>query len=174
MTTLRTHRSDDVAELIALAKRAWAGVEESIDAVLGSPLDRLATPSWAAHHEAVVREACGSTESSVVVADDEEGQLAGFVAFTVHPESPGMSEYGEITVIAVDPSARRSGLGRRLLDHAVEQLGAAGAPVIMLSTGGDEGHAQARALYEAAGFRLLPIAQYWMAPPSGLEDGRSG
>jgi ribosomal protein S18 acetylase RimI-like enzyme len=163
MTTLRSHRSDDIPELIALAKRAWAGVEESIDAVLGSPLDRLATPSWAAHHEAVVREACESPESSAVVAEGESGKLVGFVAYVVHPESPGMSEYGEITVIAVDPSARRSGLGRRLLDHAVEQLGALAVPVIMLSTGGDVGHAPARALYESAGFRLLPIAQYWRA-----------
>lgn len=163
MTTLRSHRSDDVPELAGLAKRAWAGVEESIDAVLGSPLDRLATPSWAAHHEAVVREACESPESSVVVAEGEGGELLGFVAYVVHPESPGMSEYGEITVIAVDPSARRSGLGRRLLDHAVEQLRASGVPVIMLSTGGDEGHTPARALYESAGFRLLPIAQYWLA-----------
>ena len=146
-----------------LATRAWAGIEESIDAVLGSPLDRLATPSWAAHHEAVVREACDSPESSVVVAEGEGGEAVGFVAYTVHRESPGMSKYGEITVIAVDPSARRSGLGRRLLDHAVDQLRAAGAPVIMLSTGGDDGHAPARALYESAGFRRLPIAQYWLA-----------
>lgn len=163
MTTLRTHQPDDVAELIALAIRAWAGVEESVDAALGSPLDRLATPSWAAHHEAVVRDACQSTGSSVIVAEDDDGQLAGFVAFTVHPETPGMSEYGEITVLAVDPPARRSGLGRRLLDHAVDELRAAGAPVIMVSTGGDAGHAPARELYESAGFRMLPIAQYWLA-----------
>lgn len=162
MTTLRPHRAEDVPELIALAKRAWADVEASVDAVLGSPLDRLATPSWAAHHEAVVRDACESTGTSVVVAENDDGALTGLVAYKVHPESPGMSECGEITVIAVEPSARRSGVGRRLLDHAVEQLRAAGAPVIMLSTGGDAGHAPARALYESAGFRLLPIAQYWL------------
>lgn len=169
MTSLRFSEPDDLPALIALAKRAWAGVESSIDAVLGTPLDRLATPSWAAHHEAVVRDACGSPESSVVVAEDDDGEITGFVAYIVHPESPGMSEYGEITVIAVDPSARRSGLGRRLLDHAVDELRAAGAPVIMLSTGGDEGHAPARALYESAGFQLLPIAQYWLAGDASRE-----
>lgn len=170
MASLRSLDPNDVPTLISLAKRAWAGVEESVDAVLGSPLDRLATPSWAAHHEAVVRDACDSADSSVVVAEDERGEIAGFVAFTVHPETPGMSEYGELTLIAVDPSARRSGVGRQLLDHAVERLAAAGAPVIMVSTGGDEGHAPARAFYESAGFRLLPIAQYWLAPPRRPED----
>ena len=163
MTSLRSFDSNDLPTLISLAKRAWADAEESIDALLGSPLDRLATPSWAAHHEAVVRDAVESDDSTLVVAEDPNGQVVGFVAFTAHPESPGMSQHGEITVIAVDPSARRSGLGRRLLDHAVDQLKAAGAPVIMLSTGGDAGHAPARALYESAGFRLLPIAQYWLA-----------
>lgn len=163
MSSLRPANPNDVPGLIALARRAWAGVEESIDAVLGSPLDRLATPSWAAHHEAVVRDACESADTSMIVAEDDDGEMAGFVAYTVHRESPGMSEYGEITVIAVDPAARRSGLGRRLLDHAVDELRAAGAPVIMLSTGGDDGHTPARALYESAGFRRLPIAQYWLA-----------
>ena len=87
MTTLRTHQPDDVPELIALAIRAWAGVEEFVDAALGSPLDRLAPPSWAGHHEAVVRDACQSTGSSVIFAEDDDGQLTGFVAFTVHPET---------------------------------------------------------------------------------------
>ena len=73
-----------------------------------------------------------------------------------------MSTYGEVTVIAVDPDHRGLGIGRRLLDHAVAALRAAGAPVIMVATGGDEGHAPARALYETAGFRRLSLAQYWL------------
>ena len=173
MTSLRSFDPIDLPALISLAQRAWADVEESIDAVLGSPLDRLLTPSWAAHHEIVVRNECASAQSSVVVAEDAGGQIVGFVAFTVHPKTPGMSEYGEITLIAVDPLARRAGVGRRLLDHAVEQLEAAEAPVIMVSTGGDEGHAPARSLYEAAGFRLLPIAQYWLVPQRTLDDNRA-
>lgn len=167
MPTLRSLRPDDVPALIALAKRAWADVEASVDAVLGSPLDRLATPSWAAHHEAVVRDACESAESSMVVAESESGELTGFVAFTVRPESPGMSVYGEITALAVDPSARRSGLGRRLLGRAVDELRAAGVPVIMVETGGDDGHGPARRLYESAGFRRLPVAQYWIPGEAG-------
>lgn len=166
MVRLRAHRAADVPVLIALAQRSWKDVEASVDDALGSPLDRLVTPSWDDHHEAVVREACQSPESSVVVAEDD-GEILGFVGARVHAASAGMSQYGEVTVIAVDPACRGRGVGRALLDHAVQELRNAGAPVVMLETGGDEGHAPARALYASAGFRRLPTAQYWLPGDTG-------
>ena len=171
MVRLRAQHDADVEALIALARRAWRDVEASIDDLLGSPLDRLATPSWAAHHEAVVREACSAEETTVVVAEDGQ-ELVGFVAHRVHPPSDGMSAYGEVVVIAVDPGARNRGVGRTLLDRAVADLRDRAVPVIMVETGGDEGHSPARALYESAGFTRLPVAQYWLA---GTTDaGSSG
>ncbi len=110
----------------------------------------------------MVTEACESPDVSVVVAEGSEGTILGFVSYTIHPETAAMSDYGEITLIAVDPSGRELGIGRRLLDHAVNALKERGAPVIMVSTGGDDGHTPARALYEAAGFTRLPLAQYWL------------
>lgn len=162
MITLRPQEPSDITPLVELSNRAWTDVEEAVDALLGSPLDRLATPSWSAHHEAVVTEACESLDTSVIVAEDSSGATVGFVAYLVHPESSGMSAYGEITVIAVDPVTRGQGVGSRLLDHAVRELRDAGAPVIMVQTGGDDGHGPARTLYESAGFARLPIAQYWL------------
>ena len=162
MAKLRTVRADDVDVLVEIAVRSWRDVEASIDALLGSPLDRLVTPSWRSHHEAVVRAACHSDATSVVVAVDGEDTPVGFVGYRVHPASPGMSEYGEVEVLAVDPPARGRGVGRALLDRAVTDLRVAKVPVILLQTGGDDGHAPARALYESAGFRRLPTAQYWL------------
>lgn len=166
MTTLREADVDDLQPLVALAQRSWTEVESSIDAVLGRPLDRLVTPSWAAHHDAVVREVCGADDATVLVAE-EHGSLVGFVAWRVHPASAGMSSYGEVVVLAVAPEARGDGLGRRLVDAALAALRTAGAPVIVVETGGDEKHSPARALYESAGFRRLPVAQYWIA---GADD----
>lgn len=165
VVSLRTQRDADVEALVAMARLAWQDVEASIDAILGSPLDRYVTPSWAAHHEAVVREACDDLETTVVVAEDGQGALVGFVAHRVHPPSDGMSTYGEVVVIAVLPGARNLGVGRALLDRAVADLRDRGVPVIMVETGGDEGHLPARALYESAGFTRLPIAQYWLSGP---------
>lgn len=161
MVRLRALQEPDVAVLVKLAQRSWKDVEASVDATLGSPLDRLATPSWDDHHEAVVREACGSPDASVVVAEDD-GTIVGFVASHVHAASAGMSRYGEVTVIAVAPECRGRGIGRALLEHAVQELRDTGVPVIMLQTGADQGHAPARALYTAVGFRRLPTAQYWL------------
>lgn len=166
MVMLRPHGDDDLPALIDLATRAWTDVEAAVDAALGSPLDRLATPSWAAHHEAVVRSVCTSADSSVIVAEDDD-VLVGFVSSRVHAASAGMSAYGEVEALAVAPEARGRGLGRILLDHAVTELRERRVPVIMVETGGDEGHTPARTLYESTGFTRLPIAQYWLPGAPG-------
>ncbi|MTV25576.1 GNAT family N-acetyltransferase [Nitriliruptoraceae bacterium ZYF776] len=158
---LREPRPEDTDALVTLACRSWGAVEDAIDARLGDPLARLVTPSWEAHHTAVVRSVCDDPDATVVVAEDG-GTIVGFVGHRLHAATPGMSAYGEVVVIAVAPEARRSGVGARLLDRAVTDLRTAGAPVIMLDTGDDPGHAPARALYEAAGFTRLPTAQYWL------------
>jgi hypothetical protein len=49
-----------------------------------------------------------------------------------------------------------------LLGHAVAELGASGAGVVDIGTGGDPGRAPARALYEKHGFRCVPLARYYL------------
>jgi hypothetical protein len=44
---------------------------------------------------------------------------------------------------------------------AVDRMKEAGMEVAMVETGGDWGHAPARAAYEKAGFRVLPLARYF-------------
>ena len=171
MISLRPHEPSDLTALIDLSIRAWTDVEATVDSILGSPLDRLATPSWQTHHTAMVTEACESPDVSVVVAEDSDGTIVGFVASTIHPETAAMSDYGEITLIAVDPSVRGLGVARRLLDNAVTALKERGVPVIMISTGGDDGHTPARALYQAAGFTRLPLALYWLPGTEGRSPG---
>lgn len=62
MVRLRARQGPDVRVLVTLAQRSWKDVEASVDETLASPLDRLATPSWDDHRDAVVREACGAPE----------------------------------------------------------------------------------------------------------------
>jgi hypothetical protein len=50
----------------------------------------------------------------------------------------------------------------RLTQHAVEQMRAAGRELAIVNTGGDPGHAPARATYERAGFVSLPQRQYFL------------
>ena len=59
----------------------------------------------------------------------------------------------ELLTIAVRPTERRRGLGRRLLTAVIEGAREAGARTLFLEVGAD--NPPARALYEAMGFRVV-------------------
>ncbi|WP_315312567.1 hypothetical protein [Rothia dentocariosa] len=50
---------------------------------------------------------------------------------------------------------------RELMEHAYAQIKDAGMRMVMVETGGDSGHAPARALYESEGFVRWPVARYF-------------
>jgi ribosomal protein S18 acetylase RimI-like enzyme len=58
---------------------------------------------------------------------------------------------GALYDIVVDPARRRGGIGRALLEAAVAELRARGAPQVVLSTA--EGNVAAQRLFRASGFR---------------------
>ena len=83
--------------------------------------------------------------------------MAGFTAAVLHTDD----RMGEITMLAVDPAHQRRGVGSRLTAVATAWLGEQGMTTVMVETGGDPGHAPARATYERAGFTLVPVARYF-------------
>ena len=159
---LRPVEARDVEAVVALALRAWAPVHASMAAVLGERLNARIYPDWAAEQEAGVRAACTDPGVEVTVAVDGT-EVLGFVAVVVSLADGS----GEIDMIAVDPAAQRTGVGRALTEHTVDRLRTAGCTLAVVATGGDPGHAPARALYEAAGFTGLPLVRYYrtLAPP---------
>jgi ribosomal protein S18 acetylase RimI-like enzyme len=68
---------------------------------------------------------------------------------------------GWIDIIGVDPDHQRQGIGSRLTELAIDHLRSRGMDIAVVETGGDPGHAPARAAYEAAGFTLLPVARFF-------------
>ncbi|MEO1658352.1 MAG: GNAT family N-acetyltransferase [Pseudomonadota bacterium] len=62
---------------------------------------------------------------------------------------PGVAEIKTMHVLA---SMRGKGIGMALLDHVIGEARAAGATVLKLETGPNEGFAASRRLYERAGF----------------------
>lgn len=84
---------------------------------------------------------------AVTVALDEGRALLGFV--TTRPSRLGL----EIAGLAVDPAARRRGVGRSLLNHAIAAARRARWPAVVLHVW--DKNAEAIALYERAGFRRL-------------------
>ena len=68
---------------------------------------------------------------------------------------------GWIDIIGVDPDYQRRGISSQLTEFAIDHMRRHGMDIAVVETGGDAGHAPARAAYEAAGFTLLSIARYF-------------
>lgn len=138
-----------------LSLRAWAPVFVSIEQSMEPQVYQSFFPDWRQDQQKSVEGVCADPEAQVWVCESG-GAVAGFVA--VYQRDP---TYGEIYMIAVDPDFQRQKIGQALTDHALQWMRDAGIAVAMVETGGDPGHASARHLYEAAGFRLWPVARYF-------------
>lgn len=156
--TLRPFASEDLDAILELSIRAWEPVFDSLERVLGSEMFLRMHGDWRADQRQTVTDACRSNDVSTWVAESE-GDIVGFVGIKVDEET----RLGEVYIIAVDPAQQRAGVGAALTRLALDELARAGMTVAMVDTGGDPGHAPARALYEHAGFTLLPIARYFKA-----------
>lgn len=157
MVDVRRFESTDLDEVIALSLRAWEPVFASVRAVLGDAIFLHLHPDWASGQAEAVRSSCTNGELDVFVAV-AEGRPVGFVGVALNAYHQGM---GAIDIIAVAPDHQRRGVAACLIDHAVSHMREQGMSIAVVETGGDPGHAPARAAYEATGFTLLPIARYF-------------
>jgi GNAT superfamily N-acetyltransferase len=129
-----------------------------MEAVLGAELATfLHGEDWRVHQARSVSDALAPAENHSWVAD-ADGRTIGFVVAAIADPD---RRIGQIAMVAVDPPDQRHGLGRALTDRATAWLRDAGMRVAVIGTGGDLGHAPARRLYERAGYRLMPAAQYF-------------
>jgi GNAT superfamily N-acetyltransferase len=83
----------------------------------------------------------------------------GFVAVSMIEEDAARA--GEIVIVAVHPDHQGAGIGAALVQHALDAITAEGVDLAVVATGGDPGHAPARALYERFGFNPLPLVRYY-------------
>jgi ribosomal protein S18 acetylase RimI-like enzyme len=157
--SIRDHRPADDSPVVELALRAWAPVFASLEVVLGREIFHRLHDDWRRDQMKAVRETL-SGAARVWVAEAEveaERRVVGFVAVTLNEERL----IGEIAMLAVDPADQGHGVGIALTASATEWLRSSGMRVAVVETGGDAGHAPARALYEKAGYTLLPVARYF-------------
>jgi len=92
-------------------------------------------------------------QSQVLVAESAQGGLAGFTQLYPSYSSVAMAPLLILNDLFVDQKHRRKGIARRLLEAAVDYGRNQGAIRLLLETG--LANAQARALYEKAGWRLI-------------------
>lgn len=156
MFSIRTFDPDDEEAVVELALRAWAPVFESMAQTVGPAVFRqLFGEDWRRYQEADVRRALSAYSVSVA---ETENEVVGFVAVDL----PAGESHGEIYMVAVAPDQQGLGVGAALTEHAVDQTRAAGRELVVVETGGDPGHAAARATYEKAGFVGMPAERYYL------------
>lgn len=142
--------------IVALSLRAWEPVFASVESVMDPEVYREQHPDWRATQQAAVEETCRDGDVHTIVAL-EGATPVGFASLRCHEDD----RIGEVYMIAVDPDHQQRGIGGRLTREALAWFAERGMTTAMIETGGDPGHAPARATYEAAGFRALPIARYF-------------
>lgn len=154
---LRAYEDRDRDAVVALSLRAWAPVFYSLESILGPSgvFERL-HPDWRVSQRQAVVAACSAEDNQAWIAE-ADALVVGFVVVHMHREA----SIGEISILAVDPSQQRNGIGSLLTTFALDQIKNAGMTVAMVETGGDPGHAPARRTYEHAGFVELPVSRYF-------------
>jgi len=145
--------------VVDLSLLAWEPVFISFERILGATIfDRLYRPHWRAAQAASVRTTCLTTGAESFVVATAADDVAGFmVLMQDQHESLGLIE-----MIAVHPEHQRRGHARALMEFAIQRFRGQGLKLINVGTGGDPGHAPARALYEAVGFIGVPLTNYYM------------
>jgi len=148
----------DLDAVVALSLAAWDPVFTSLEEQLGTAVFRMIYPDWRQAQAAAVRAVCLDEANDVRVACVDD-RVVGFVAVGLVAE--GAARAGEIHMIAVDPEHQRAGVGGALVRQALAVAEGHGVRLAVIATGGDPGHAPARALYERFGFRPLPEVRYY-------------
>lgn len=170
---LRAYEQTDLEAIVELSLRAWEPVFRSMRTVLGEAIfSRLHEPDWETVQAEAVRSSCASDERdvfvAVAVADDRPVGFATVALNAFH------ERLGVVDMIAVDPAYQRRGIARKLMDRCAEHMRASGMDIAAVGTGGDPGHAPARALYEALDYTALPGVRYLKLLEEAPDEGRNG
>jgi GNAT superfamily N-acetyltransferase len=154
---LRPYEESDSEAIVEFSLRAWRPVFESVRTILGDAIfARLHQPDWKTLQAEAVRSSCTSDEHDVFVAV-VDGRPVGFATVALNAFHERM---GVVDMVAVDPAYQQRGIATQLMNRCGEHMRANGMDIAAVGTGGDSGHAPARALYEALGYAPLPGVRY--------------
>jgi len=139
---LRRATRRDARALASVFVGAWKGGAYNgvVDAGVLEALDERNVTDWLGNLVA-------SSEQETYLAESPVDEIVGFIRFG---DDPGDTRIGHVYALYVHPEATGRGIGRRLLEVALEKLGARGQRAVTLWVF-EENH-RARRFYSAAGF----------------------
>jgi GNAT superfamily N-acetyltransferase len=118
----------------------------------------LVTPQFIERYEEDIRDVSGRLGKGTVLVADLGGRLAGSATLLADGSGYGMHgwplAWPVIRLLAVDPPARRHGIGMLLAAACVDRARTMGVPTLGLHTA--PFMVAARALYESLGFERVP------------------
>jgi ribosomal protein S18 acetylase RimI-like enzyme len=101
---------------------------------------------------------------SFFVLKDEKG-VRGFACFGPRSLTRGTFD---LYWIAVDPAARRNGVGRALMEQVEKEVAGLGGRLLIAETSGQEKYAPTRAFYEGIGYCKEATIRDFYAPGDDL------
>ena len=135
-TVFRAATAADVPAIVALLA----------DDVLGAARENSGDPAYDAAFAAIAADA-----NQLLAVADLGGRIVGCLQVSF---IPGISHRGawrgQIESVRIGADQRGSGLGRRMMDWAIEQCRARGCRMVQLTT--DKSRTDARRFYESLGF----------------------
>lgn len=142
---IRPYRETDRQGLKDLTVESFQGVsiDHGIDLLLGAAAGR----DWRWRKARHIDDDIDMPGGELAVAEDEIGATVGYVTMQFDRET----RIGWIHNLAVDPGVRNQGLGRLLLEHALDRFRAEGMTVAKIET--LEQNPVGRHLYPSLGFR---------------------
>lgn len=167
---IRPFREADRPAVVALTVAAFPGV--SIDHNVDERLGPVAGRDWRWRKGRDVERDIDSPGTELAIAEEtENGATVGYVTMDFDPET----RIGWIHNLAVHADLRGQGLGRRLIEHALDRFRAAGMAVARIET--LEQNAIGRQLYPSLGFlevaRQIHFAMP-LSPQAAVDPPRRG
>lgn len=125
---LRVYRPDDLPRLQEITVAVFGPV--SIDLNMQQRLGTFGPSDWKARKAAAIADDCRLQPDGVFVAEDTEGHVVGYVTTRLQPASG----IGWIPNLAVDAAHQGQGLGRALLERALDFCRANGMEIAKIET----------------------------------------
>lgn len=128
MIQIRRFRFDDLEALKDLTERAFR--EVSIDAAIEQRFGLINERNWAFRKRRHLDWDCAANPDGVFVAEAEDGSIAGYITTRVDADTL----VGWIPNLAVDAGHQGQGLGKRLMQTALDYLRAEGMQGVRIET----------------------------------------
>ena len=125
--SIRAYQPTDLPVLRQITVDSFAAV--ALEKVLEEKLGRWSERGWKARKADQVDDDCLSNPAGVFVAE-REGAIIGYISTRVDRHN----ERGRIPNMAVTGEARGLGLGRRLINHALDYFREQGMKIVQIET----------------------------------------